>query len=226
MNEYTRIAKLLKETYEAELDKEIKKVEENTADMTLEPSDKFKREMNKLIRRMNKPYWKFINTAGKRVACVITALFVLSGATLSVSAVREGLHKFVTSFFSDHTEVSVADEDHFYPQKIEKEYEISQIPDGFQREEHIVNEKKIRNKYFKDDKFIFFEQFTKDFYRTSHDNEYSEYKTGTSNEQNYLVIYSEIDTSYTFIWENGEYVFEICSNLSEFEVLRVCESVC
>ena len=225
MNEYTRIAKLLKETYEAELDKEIQKVEEDTADMVFEPSEKFNYKINKLTRRMNKPYWRFFNTVSKRVAWIIAAVFVISGAGLSVSAVREGLHKFVTSFFSDHTEVSVSDDDSSYPQTIEKVYEISSIPDGFQRVEFVVDEKKVRYKYFNDDKFIFFEQLTDDIYKVSHDNEHSEYKTITSNGQDYLIMYSEIDTSYTFIWENGEYAFEIRSNLSEKEVLRLCESV-
>lgn len=225
MNEYTRIAKLLKETYEAELDKEIQKVEEDTADMVFEPSEKFNYKINKLTRRMNKPYWRFFNTASKRVACIIAAVFVISGAGLSVSAVREELHKFVTSIFSDHTEVRVSDDESSYPQTVEKVYEISSIPDGFRRVEFVIDEKKVRYKYFKDDKFIFFEQRTHDIYTNNYDNEYSEIKKYDSNGQEYLIIHFEIDNSYAIIWDNAEYVFEIASNLTESEILELRYSI-
>lgn len=227
MNEYTRIAELLKKTYEAEMDDEIKKVEEKTSQITFVQSDRYKNKIAKLCRRMNRHDWRSFNNVGKRAASIIGILVVISCVNFSVDAVRDGLHRFVTSFFSDHTEVSVSDADDksSYQQTIEKVYEISSIPEGFQRAEYEVDDKKVRYKYFKDEKFIFFEQFTDDIYKASHDNEHSDYKSITSNGQDYLMIYSEIDTSYTFIWENGEYVFEVRSNLSETEVMNICESV-
>lgn len=225
MNEYTRIAKLLKETYEAELDDEIKKVEEDTSKITFVPSDKYNNKMAKLCQRINRRNWIVFYNVGKRAACIIGIIVVLLGASHSVEAVRDGLLRFVTSFFSVHIEIRVSDDENSYPQIIEKAYEISYFPDGFQRVEYVVDKKKIRYKYFRDDKYIFFEQFTKDIYKVSHNNEHSVYKSITSNGQDYLMIYSEIDTSYTFIWVNGEYVFEIISNLSETEVLKICESV-
>ena len=42
------------------------------------------------------------------------------------------------------------------------------------------------------------------------------------NGQEYLV--HNTDHDHTFIWDNGKYIFEICSNLDKQSVLELCES--
>ena len=63
--------------------------------------------------------------------------------------------------------------------------------------------------YFKDDDYIFFEQYTKDAYLSNYDNEQSTFESYTDeNGQEYLV--HNTDHDHTFIWDNGKYIFEIC----------------
>lgn len=56
--------------------------------------------MNKLIHRQNKSYYKFINTAAKRVACVIAAIGITASVTvMSVDALRNAFFYFLMETF-------------------------------------------------------------------------------------------------------------------------------
>lgn len=63
----------------------------------------------------------------------------------------------------------------------------------------------------------------KDAYLSNYDNEQSTFESYTDeNGQEYLV--HNTDHDHTFIWDNGKYIFEICSNLYKRSVLELCES--
>ena len=67
------------------------------ADDTYKFSSKFEKRMSRLIKQRRKPYYRFINTAGKRVAVIALAFLTISFTTvMSVEALRtpflESLH--------------------------------------------------------------------------------------------------------------------------------------
>lgn len=45
-------------------------------------SDSFNKKMDKLIKKQRKPYYKLINTAGKRVACFVVLVLIVSFTTV------------------------------------------------------------------------------------------------------------------------------------------------
>ncbi|MGN1086218.1 MAG: hypothetical protein ACI4Q5_04200, partial [Porcipelethomonas sp.] len=72
---------------EALCEEYVKSIPEHNSDHIF--SDSFNKKMKKLIKRQKKPYYKFINTAGKRAACIAVAALILSFSTImGVDALR------------------------------------------------------------------------------------------------------------------------------------------
>lgn len=137
---------------------------------------------------------------------------------------REAVCDFFMNIFSDHTEIIADSEiENSYPHSIDEEYHISSLPNGFKQVDYDKMKNSIIITYFKDDDYIFFEQYTKDAYLSNYDNEQSTFESyKDENGQEYLV--HNTDHDHTFIWDNGKYIFEICSNLDKQSVLELCES--
>jgi hypothetical protein len=112
--------------------------------------------------------------------------------------------------FSDHVAVTVMpDESSDYPKTIETEYEISNIPSGYSQIDYCKIENSVYADYSDGKGNIFYEQYTKDSYDASLDNEHSEiYYFTDDNGQEFLVRKSKYG-SYTLIWDDGEYVFSL-----------------
>jgi len=212
MNNFSYFSKALDEVVDARLDDYVETLE---VDKRYEFSEKYNKKINKLIKHREKPYFTLICTTGRRVACFVTALLILSFSSLSVKAVREAVCNFFMNIFSDHTEIIADSEiENSYPHSIDEEYHISSLPNGFKQVDYDKMENSIIITYFKDDDYIFFEQYTKDAYLSNYDNEQSTFESYTD----------ENGQDHTFIWDNGKYIFEICSNLNKRSVLELCES--
>lgn len=92
-------------------------------------SEKFEQKMQKLIARQKKSYWKYVNTAKKRVA--VAALLVLSVAMMLLSneEVRASMLQWCEDVYEEYI--------HYYfegetTKVIEHEYQLTMIPDGFE----------------------------------------------------------------------------------------------
>lgn len=221
MNDYSILSKAISEVFESQLDEFMNSVD---CDCEVEFSEKFERKMSKLIKRRNKPYFKLICTGGRRAACIIIAIIILSVSSLSVRAVREAVHDFIMSIFGNHTTVSVnIDSEREYPTTIEEEYEISNLPDGFELADYNRDDKTLFAYYFNGDQYIFFEQFVHDRYSVNYDNEHSEleYYTDESG-QEYLII--NTSHNYCISWDNGDYIFKIKSNINKNDIISLCKS--
>ena len=91
-------------------------------------SDRFTKQMEKLIRRQKKSYWKFINTTAKKTAVILVAIFTLAAASLSVKAIREPFVKFIIEVYETFARYFYAGDT---TAVIEKEYSITVLPPGF-----------------------------------------------------------------------------------------------
>ena len=187
-------------------------------------SEKHNKKMAKLIKRQRKPYFKLICTTGRRVACIIVAIVAIAASTLSVKAVREAFFNFITKIFSDHTVVTVdSGTDAGYPETIEEEYYISDLPEGFERVDYSKIDTSVVSFYFNNDDYIVFSQYTKEYYKTNYDNEQASIeKEFYSSNQSYLIIESEVDT--VCIWDNGSYILSVRSNLDKDIIIKMCKS--
>lgn len=219
MNEFTILSKALGEIFEPQIDEFMQTVE-------LKPnyifSDKYKRKINKLIKRREKPYFKLICTTGRRIVCTAAAIIIILASSLSVEAVREAIHDFLMNIFKGHTAVSVSGTIEDYPTVIEEEYEIENLPEGFEQVDYYADETSIFIMYENNDKYILFEQTVYYDFTANFDNSNSEFEYYTDIfGQEYLIQ----DTGYDYcvMYNNGTYILQVTSNLNKNEVINLCK---
>lgn len=134
MNENLQFLQALKDVSDEDFNEDM-----NSISLTGEHefSDKFNRKMKKLIARQKKQYFRFVSTAGRRAACIILAVVVISASALSVEAVRNAVYDFIIKIFSNHSVVTTeSGTDDGYPTSIEEKYYISKLPAGFEQTQY------------------------------------------------------------------------------------------
>lgn len=184
----------------------------------------------KLIKNQSRIYYPLIKTTGRRIASAIIAAAIMGTTTVAAYApARNAVRNFFLQVFNDHTVVSVQHDskdigDH--KSKIEKQYSIT-VPEGFvlDESESVSTDNYIELCYYSDDKkkSIYFDQYTADSYSSYYDNERGHFKTSSDKFGNEFMIYIN-DDFISILWDNGKYIFEICSNLDKRSVLELCES--
>lgn len=219
MNEFSILSKALGEVFEPQIDEFMQTVE-------LKPnfifSDKYRRKIKKLIKRREKPYFKLICTTGRRIVCTAAAVIIILASSLSVEAVREAIHDFLMNIFKGHTAVSVSGTIEDYPTFIEEEYEIANLPEGFEQVDYHADKMSVFAMYVNNDKYISFQQIVYDNFDVNFDNFHSEIEYYIDNErQEYLV--QDIGHSYCVTYNNGKYVIKITSNLDKDEIINLCK---
>lgn len=196
-----------------------------------ELSKEFQQKMNKLIRQQRKVYYPVIKTTGRRIAAAIIAAVMMGSVTaVAYGPAREAIKDFFMKHFGTHDVVEVdntidnIDVNSSYYTKIiiEEEYEID-VPDGFKLEEYHSDDNLINCRYSNGKDFIDFEQIPAGIYSASIDNERSKSYNYTDDEGNKYLVF-EWNKSRLFIWNNGEYVFEISSNLDKNDIVDLCKS--
>lgn len=219
MNNYSIISKALNEVVEARMDEYMKTVD---PDIEIIFSDKYKRKMRKLIERQKKPYFKLICTTGRRIACAAAAIIVIFSCAMSVEAVREAVREFLMYIFGGHTAVYVNGNVQDYPSVIEEEYEIAELPEGFEVCEHYSDDTSVFTAYMNGDKYIFLHQMVYDVTISNIDNEHSNTEIYIDeNGQEYLI--QDTGNDYCIIFNNGKYIIRISSNLTKKGTIDLCE---
>ena len=92
-----------------------------------------------------------------------------------------------------------------YPKTIEEEYYISELPEGFERVDYSKRDISVSSTYFNNDKYVFFIQYTKEYYEENYDNERASFG------------------EYTNI-QGQDYILSIRSNLNKNIILELCKS--
>ncbi len=223
MNEHDIFTSVLGEVFETELDGLTAEI---TLDREHEFSDKFDRKMRKLIKRRSRSYFSLICTAGRRAACIAVIVLLLLANPFTVNAIRQTILGFIMDNYSDHAKVTVElDKNEQYSDRIETVYDIMAIPEGFEIEQFLDDETWHVVYYTKGNDGIFFFQCPVQLYNNSMDNEYSVFEEFKDGNRTYMLHYRNGDSHYTFIWNDGVYVFEVASNLGRDKTLELCRSV-
>lgn len=195
--------------------------------LPFKPSKAFDKKMEKLIKQSRKPYYKFTATGFRRAVCVIAAIMVLMVSSLSVGAVRDAIKEFFITHFSNHATVEYNKEfvntETTTNSVSETEYEITYIPEGFELNIDDKTKSRIDKIYFKDEYYIGYSQTLKEDYSVNFDNEQSSFTYETYDGIEYLV--HTLGSDYTFVWDNGKYVFEIHANIDKNEIINIVKSV-
>lgn len=220
MFENPLVLQAIQEVFNERFEEEMKELEDEEPHIF---SEKHNKRMAKLIKNQKKPYFMLICTTGRRAACIIATIIILSASALSVKAIREAIFDFIMKAFSDYTIVSTeSGTDTGYPDTIEEEYYISELPEGFNQTQYGLSNVALSVFYSNNNgDYILFTQETKAEYETNYDNHLNEFKT-TYNGQEYIII--ESDKDITYIWDNGYYIFEMTSNLDKESSLNLCNS--
>lgn len=220
MSEFSILSSALGEVFEPQIDEFIKTVD---LELNYKFSDKYNRKINKLIKRREKPYFKLICTTWRRVVCTAAAVIIILASSLSVEAVREAIHDFLMNIFKGHTAVSVSGTIKEYPTVIEEEYEISNLPEGFELADYYADNMSVFAMCVNNDKYISFQQMVYDNFNVNFDNSHSEIEYYTDNQgQEYLV--QDTGHSYCVTYNNGRYVIKIISNLNKDRIIDLCKN--
>lgn len=172
-------------------------------------SQSFEKKMNKLIekdKRMNIPTRKSVK---KIVLTAIVAVTAIVISLLTVSAVRssdEPFFSFVKRIFPIHNDISLSDDSTPPVGKIETEYTLTNLPEGYTLSEYWANEMGVlaiwRNK---NNEEIVFSQNLLDSSLTI-DNEH-DYRECFIN--GYKAYYTSNDYGADLTWTDGSYLFGV-----------------
>ena len=188
-------------------------------------SPRFQKRMDKLIRRRRKPYYRFINTAGKRVAVIALAFLTISFTTvMSVEALRTPFLDFIMSVFSDHSEVRLFDDDGNNPEVIESYYEITSDLSGYSIESDVQSEKERAMIYRRGDVIISFRQTVIHDFKSNYNTEDAIIESIDINGFEAIGFLDNQDY-YSLLWNNGEYIIALSSNLGKDALIEMAKSV-
>ena len=193
-------------------------------------SEKYKKEMQKLLIK-HKKYTRNANRfIPKRLVGVLAAILITLTLMMSISAIREPVIKFIVNVYENFISIFVEDEGAKPPQEIEH---ICLPTDGIQGYsiQSSYNQGKISSTVWinENNEVIFLEQsILENNYQAFLDNESTYYKTTIVDI--YEIFYIEKNSSFGVVWSNGEYMFKMLfPNTIEFEeiedIIRSFETV-
>ena len=70
-----------------------------------------------------------------------------------------------------------------------------------------------------------FNQYVKEAYYTSIDNQKSDLNEKTDQKGQVLLVHNTDDMSVSIIWDNGEYIFELFGEMTEAELMEIYYTV-
>lgn len=197
-------------------------------------SDEFEEKMQKLIEKQKKFYYYWLNTAGKRAAAVIAALFVgLTAVTFGVKAIREPFLRFIVETFEKFSSIIFMNDDDNSGQSsisadADFEFEVispQYIPEGFILDSKNEDFMAYQEIYFNSDKSlsIAYTQMIIDDAIVQTDTEDTTYDKIIIN-GNEGITYSRNGTN-TVVFNTEKYVFTIYSQIDTQEIIKIAESI-
>ena len=187
-------------------------------------SPKFEKEMSRLIKRREKPYYKIINTFGKRAACFTVGILVASSLTImNVEALREAFIKFVVNVFEKFSIVQAVDANDS-PQTIEDIYEITYDLSGYSYDLWSCDDISRRAEYTNGEIYINFGQHTKAEYDILLNTENADIEIIKINGHE-AIYYMDNHNYHHIIWDNDDYIISLGSNIGKTTLIDIADSV-
>ena len=194
-------------------------------------SEEFETNMQRLIEKSKKPYYKFISTTARKVASILIIIFIsLAITTMSVEALREPIFKFFIETYEKFTKVTFQPENEneeiSIPTTIEQAMEPSYLPDGFEETDREKTDigNMIRIEFTNESgDILLFSQMTMDELNLTIDTEGVDTKDMSVNE-NSGIFYSNNGWN-TLIWNDKQYAYSIFSLEDKETILKIAESI-
>lgn len=186
-------------------------------------SQKFERKMKKLINRRKKPYYMLINTAWKRAVCAVMAIIVSTTIVMQVEAVRNLFKDFFAYIYERFSILQSADNGKV-PETIEDIYAITYDLSEYKIEFEKYTDSICNVIYRKDETVINIYQTVKSEYDVLWNTENSEIETIIINGKE--TVYFKDNHNYeTIIWDNGDYIISINSNIGKDALIEIVNSM-
>lgn len=181
-----------------------------------------------VIAFFNKQSHKQIRHFGRRIAIALIAAVMIG--TITVFAYKPS-REFIINTFSNHSEITVSDNSngkYTYKDRIERKYSIT-VPEEYtlDKEGSVETDEFIIYTYYNSDKSksIVFEQQTQASFKTSIDNERTGLITKTDKNGQEILVYNINDEAVSIIWDNGEYIFTLSGEISEYDLMEIYYSL-
>lgn len=189
-------------------------------------SPEFEKKMKKLIKRRNKPYYRMINTVGKRIACISVLILVASSLMImNVDALRNLFSDFFVNTYEKYSRIRPIEDD-TAPVTLEEIYKITYNINDFRTDYYEENEYSRKITYIKDDTVtvIDFWQYTKKTFNPSTNTEGAEIQTIDINGHEAIYFIDNHDYC-NIIWDNGDYIIYLSSNIGKNVLIDIAKSV-
>lgn len=191
-------------------------------------SEGYLKRKEKLIRQQQKIYYPLIKTTSRKIVAALAAAALMGTMTVAAyEPARNAVKDFFMSIFATHSDISpvnISDID--APKTIgdiyEITYDLSEYSINYERYDDICRHIFYYNEM--DNRTIMFWQYVKSEFGVSINTEGRE--TSLINIGDYEALYyTDINDYYTVIWDNGEYIIHISSNVGENELIAIAKSV-
>ena len=108
-------------------------------------SERYKKNMEKLLAKQRKPYFRYFNTAGKRAVACILIVAMLFASSMTIEAVREPVVEFFVNVYEKFAEIFFGDDEiENSPYDIEEIYTLGYVPEGYEFVSREIGEKQIK----------------------------------------------------------------------------------
>lgn len=182
--------------------------------------------MDNLIKRSKKPFQRYFNTAGRRIAGLAAAMLIAFGCSMTVKAVREPVVEFFANIYEKFVEIIFGEDDIAKaPDTIETVYTLGFIPNGYEMDRFFIDRDMTNMTWInKNGDSLVLSQGILDGSFIM-DREESSYHIIERN--NKKIAYSEKYGRKCFLWNSEEYEFSLTmsSNISEEEALALIDSL-
>lgn len=178
----------------------------NEEDLEWVFSENFEKSMNKLIQKNRKIKLSTRRNIRRGVLAAIIAIIVLLTGVLSISATRTPFIEFVKRIFPQFNEISLSDDSNLPVNKIEEEYTLGWLPDGYtlvtyQRDDYSVFEVWNNDS---GDEIAFSQRLLDSSFTIDNENYYKELEIN-----GYKAFYVEDEYGAVIKWTDGYYWFTI-----------------
>lgn len=195
----------------------------NEEDINHTFSEKYYKAKNKLLKKLQRPYFNLVNTGAKKAAIITVTLLVLISSLMTVDATRNSILDFTYKIFDDHSKVDSSYSD---LEAIEIYYSIF-VPDGFTVDSYNRNEYTNTITWANENNdIITFSQDLKtiSFVFNSEDGQVEETVINDlpcltcKNDNSYLCFWDDDNYRYSLIYDNSlgeDFMLQVVGNLIE-----------
>ena len=199
-------------------DKELSKLKSED-EIEWEFSEKFENSMNKLIKKNNHIQLSTRRTVRRGLLAAIIALIVAFTGLMSVSATRESIIEFVKKVFSNHNEITLSENSTLPVDRIETEYTLTALPEGFEVKEYQKDDLGILTVWENSNgnRIILMQDLLDSNFSFDNEHEYEEL---------YINGYEAYYYSSQLTWNDGIYWFTLgITNGEKSEILELAKNI-